>query len=100
MRLVPIAKAEWSLEPMQSRKVPAKSDRQRVSAYQTLHIRWRLMLPQSDEVVANFHSHGEVDLIHMLGVVSGNDYVCGNNSAEVEQNQPRPDFLFDIDYFF
>ena len=85
---------------MQSWKVPTESDRQGMVAYQTLHIRWWLVISQSDEVVAYFHSHREVDLIHMFGVFSSNDYVRGNNSAEVEQNQPRPDFLFDIDYLF
>ena len=85
---------------MKAWKVPTESDRQGVFAYQTLHIRRWLVISQSDEVVAYFHSHREVDLIHMLGVVSSNDHVRGNNCAEVEQNEPRPDFLFDIDWFF
>ena len=85
---------------MQSWKVPTEPDRQGVIAYQALHIRRRPVVRQSDEMVAYFHGHREIDLIHMLGTVTGNDHMRGNNSAEVEQNQPRPDFLFDIDWFF
>ena len=85
---------------MQAGKGSIKSDRQGEAAYQTLHIRRAFFLPEPDEAVAYFHSHREVDLVHMLGVAFINNNMRGNNRAEVEQDQPGPDFLLNVDDFF
>ena len=49
-----------------------KPDRQRVSAYQDLHIKRRIVFAQPDKVMAYLNCHREVNLINVLGVTAGN----------------------------
>ena len=77
-------------------KGSTEPDRQRVLAYQGLHIRRRFTRAEPDELVANLDCHSKIHLIDMLGTASSNNDMSRNDSAKIEQNQASPDFLFDV----
>ena len=60
-----------------------RTNRQNIFANQSFNIEGGRINPSSQELFANMYSNSEVDLIYMLSIGLGNDYVRGNHFSEV-----------------
>jgi len=69
-------------------------------AYQSFQIKRRSTPLDSQKVMADFHSHCEINLINMLCVILLNNHFARNNGAEIKKYQAGPDFLGSVLHLF
>ena len=84
-----------------ARVCSSRSDRKELPTDEGFHIR-RGFFSYGKEVSANMNSTGIVQLISVLSflLTVPRDSSCSDCLTEVVENQPSPDFLFDIIWFF
>ena len=93
-RLKAVGEADWCAKPPMSEIVSLGPDRQKILTYQAFYI-WRV-LPgmNSQKVTAYFIGDGNIHLISVFGIFFLDSNMCGDDRAEVVEDEARPDFHF------